>query len=345
MWVLPAISPDVPLEVSRGDCATSALARFMLLAHKKGVRLPTSIFTTTMDALTEQFGGYATKTIKADAVHLPLDVDICLHDGTITFEAHANNHLDVYKLRPAVERLNAARPGLGWFIPDAVGLGHRVGLSTYDPSRTIGSCFGRWFEAESDIEMASQAMEIDESAVTAADIEAAREQYGSMPSDILEAFGGHKNLIGWSQTAAERQATKALTAAQARACLSEIKLLQSDRNLVDAALSFVSSVSNKKTDARVAPNGWDHENDEEDYSDQIGALAFVIWDEEDIPLELIGDYEQQAQGGDGCTTRMARINVELDEPAQWGNFIDAYKLYINRYAAFSNFIGQLPKGT
>lgn len=344
MWALPAFSPAVPLEVSKRDSAASALARFMLLAHKKGIQLPTSNFTTTIGALAGQFAGYAKTLLKKSSAQLPLNIDICVEDGKIKLGAYAQGYLDTYCLKPVVERLNAARPGLGWFVTETIAQGHRVGLSTYDPSRVISCAELLWSGAETDEAMASELLQIEESDLTADDIEAAADEHFIMPSKLLADFGGHKNLIGWSQSPAERQATKALSATRVRASLRELCLQAEDCELLNAALKFHDLTRNMKADMRAAPEGWfQHQAEQEQYEEEIGALAFIVWDDPGLTHEIVSDYEQYGMNGEGCTTQMVGLLVDLDEPANWGTFIDAYKLYTQRYAAYSQFIGNLPR--
>ena len=88
MWVLPTISPEIPLEIKRADAQASSLANFMLLAHKKGIRIPDSIFTTTCEAMTQQFANYARSQVKNVRVELPLDVSIVAVDKKIEFAAN-----------------------------------------------------------------------------------------------------------------------------------------------------------------------------------------------------------------------------------------------------------------
>lgn len=344
MWALPALSPAVPLEVSKRQTGASGLASFMLLAHRMGIHLPTSKFTTTMDAMTRQFAGYATEKLQENQVQLPLVVELNVLDGFIRMAAHAVGSLDCYYLKPVVERLNQKMAGLGWFVASKVAESHRIGLSTYDPGRIVSVAQQIWGLADSDEEMAAEMHQIDVDEVTADQLEGLADECRVLPSAVLNEFGGHKNLIGFSQSPVEIQATRPMTARNVRAFMKSMNLSHEDSELMNAVLEFDSLISRKKLEAHAAPQGWrSFESEQEEYEEEIGALAFVVWDETDLAFEIVSDYEQYAMSGEGCTTQLAGLKVDLEAPETWKVFITAYKLYIARYAAFSKFIGRLPK--
>lgn len=346
MWVLPTFSPEIPLEISRADAEASNLADFILLAHKKGIRIPDSIYTTTSELMTQQFANYARSQVKNVRVELPLDVSIVAVDKKIEFAANATDRFQgIYQLKDSVERLNAASPGLGWFITDTIRKGHGVGLTTYDPCRIANCVQLIWFDSETDQEAAAEVLDIDEKNVTEAHIEQARDERTFMPSDFLASVGGHKHLLSWSQTKKEKAACRSMSASRVRACIHKLKLVEADRALVMAALEFHDSIKVRKANAAIAPNGWfEHENLHEfECLDALGSLAFIVWDDSEFAREAITHYEEYAMNGEGSHSQLVGLFVELDEPASWGPFIDAYKLYIKRYAAFSNFIGALPE--
>lgn len=347
MWVLPTFSPEIPLEIKRTDADTSSLAKFMLLAHEKGIAIPDSIYTTTTEAMTQQFASYAKSQVRNLTVALPMDVTLTVFDQKIELGGHATDRMQgVYQLKEPIERLNVASPGLGWFITGLIANGHSVGMTTYDPSR-IASCVSHvWFYAETDLEMAAEAIGIDEEHVTAEQLEEVRNEHTFMPSDFLQCYGGHKNLLSWSQTEDEKAASCAMSVSEVRSCIHKLNLVDEDRALVMAALKFHDLIMGKEADDAVAPKGWfEHELDENQHNEleSIGSLAFVVWDDSDFAYEAINHYEEYAMNGEGSTSQIVGLNVELDEPASWDRLIDAYKLYIERYAAFSTFIGLLPK--
>lgn len=346
MWVLPTFSPEIPLELSRADAEAINLADFILLAHKKGIRIPDSIYTTTSELMTQQFANYARSQVKNVKVELPLDLSILAIDKKIEFAANATDRFQgIYQLKDPVERLNAASPGLGWFITDTIGKGHAVGLTTYDPRR-IASCVQLiWFDSETDHEAAAEFLDMDEKDITDQHIEDARNERTFMPSDFLASVGGHKHLLSWSQTKTEQKASRSMSASQVRACIHKLNLVDADRALVMYALEFHDSIKVRKADAAISPNGWfEHEDlPEFECMDAIGSLAFIVWDDSEFAREAISHYEEYVMCGEGSHTQLVGLFVELDEPASWGPFIDAYKLYIKRYAAFSNFIGALPE--
>jgi PRTRC genetic system protein F len=324
----------------------STVASFMLLAHKKGIRIPDAVFTTTIEAMNSQFASYAQAQVKALAYQLPLDISLSVFDGKIELAGHATSRCqDIFKLKEPVERLNAASPGLGWFINWLIARGHSVGMTTYDPCR-VASCIGYcWFHAESDLEYVAEFVEAEsEEDVTAEQMEQVRNEHNFMPSDVLNSYGGHKNLLCWYQTEDEIKASRPLTISEVRACLDGLVLIDKDRELVESALKFHDLLIEKKGKKSVAPQGWfEHEDNREYELESIGSMAFVVWSESDLATEAVSHYEQNAQSGEGVTDQIVSLSVELDEPTTWARLIDAYKLYIARYMAFSTFIGFLPK--
>lgn len=346
VWVLPAFSPEVPMEIKQADAHTSSLAKFLLLAHKKGIKLPKSKYTTTSDAMTSQFAAYTATHTSHLPTQLPLALTLTVGDGKIELEGWAQGDLDIYKLKKPIERLNDVLPGLGWFISDTIAKGHCKGMSTYDPSRVSSLIEHVWFHAQTDIEMAAEVLGLDEDPdeIDEETMEEARQERGVMPSNILESFGGHKNLLNWTQTNAERSACVSLNSKQVRAAKHLFDLLvEEDRTLVLAALEMCD-LAESKVDEKVAPQGWFIHEDDGYGLEFIGAMAFVVWDDADITCEAVQHYEEYAMNGEGCSEQILGLRIELDEPASWGPFIDAYKLLIKRYAAFSKLLGALPKG-
>lgn len=348
MWVLPMFSAEVPMQISQGDSKKSSLADFMLLAHKKGIRIPDSIYTTTTEVLTQQFSGYAKEQLKDLSIELPLDVSIDVVDSRIELAGHATERQQkVFQLKGPVERLNALAPGLGWFISETISHSHRVGLPTYEPNR-VASCVQQiWFDAQTDREVAAEVHGIEEADVTDEDIEQARNERTFMPSDLLASVDGHKNLLSWSQSEEERAATRSMRPPDVRACLDKLSLTDSDRSLVQSALAFLDSIDVKKRNSLIAPNGW-FEHEEEllcQGMEPVGSLAFIVWEDSEVTFEAVNHYEEYVMNGEGALTQVVGIRVELDEPKSWAPFIDAFKLYIKRYAAFSKFIGALPEET
>ena len=345
VWVLPAFSPEVPMEIRQADAHASSLARFLLLAHKKGIKLPESKYTTTSEAMTSQFSAYALAHTSHLPEKLPLGLTLTVADGQIELAGWAQGHLDIYKLKKPIERLNAVLPGLGWFISDTIGNGHSKGMSTYDPSRISSLIEHVWFYAQTDTEMVAEVLGQDEDPdeIDEENMERARQERGVMPSNVLESFGGHKNLLNWNQTKAERSACASLNAKQVKAAVKALELLVDDRTLLLAALEMCD-LAKSKADKMVAPQGWFIHEDDGYGLDSIGAMAFVVWDDAEITCEAVQHYEEFAMNGDGCSEQILGLRIELDEPASWEPFINAYKLLIKRYAAFSKLIGALPKG-
>ena len=344
MWALPAFSPEVPLEISQADAQASALAKFMLLAHQRGIKLPVSNFTTTSDAMAAQFAAYALEHTSRLFEKLPLQLTLTVADGQIELAGWAQSNLDIYKLKDPIERLNAALPGLGWYISKSIARGHQMGMATYDPSRAASMVEHIWFESQTDIEMASEVLGIAEEEVDADAMERAlQERGGVMPSGVLASFGGHKNLLGWSMTDDERADCPSLDESQVKAAVQSLDLRADDRELLMAALE-VSELAHCKADKKLAPEGWFVHENEGDGQVDIGALAFVVWDNQDLTCELVQHYEEYAMSGEGGSEQLLCLRIELDEPASWKRFIEAYKLLIKRYAAFSKLLGALPKG-
>ncbi len=344
MWALPTFSNEIPLEIRRADAEVSGLADFLLLAHRKGIKIPDSEFTSIPEVMAAQFSNYASNVVKALKLQLPLSVEIAVTDRKIKLIASADSHLDVFQLKEPVERLNAALPDLGWYVTEMIAYGHSVGLTTYEPSRVADMIGQMWFqEAHTDNEFAAEFLGIEESAVSDEDIEVSRNECTHLPSDALKAFGGHHHLLGWKNTE-NPVVIRRFKASEVRSKLPHIELSVEDHEVVMAALECDKLFTRGRNDS-VAPGGWCAGiEDEESYGvEQIGALAFVVWDNPEMTLEAANHFEEYAMNGEGCHEQMMALTVELDEPSTWPRLLDAYKLYIKRYAAFSKLLGALPR--
>lgn len=115
-WCLPSLSPLVPLRVQDGASkANSSLAKFILAANSAGVPVVGENFTDLQVTITQQWSTYLRANGDSDNV-LPMQLSIEAHPELVHVEVTPESVIPLFRLKPMVEKLNAYRAGLGWWV-------------------------------------------------------------------------------------------------------------------------------------------------------------------------------------------------------------------------------------
>lgn len=331
MWALPAFAPE--LQTANLDVSISGklLAGFSLAAHSRGLPLPKQPFTTLLDALNAQFNSYL-RAQTGDTELLPMSLRFVMEDQSLHMIGYPSQNLPVIKLRQVVEEINAVCPGLGWYIPQTIARSHAAALPVYDPCRMRSIAEFMWFSgAESDEEMilelyGEEVTDENRGSLT----EMLHEENAYTPSMWSQSMGGNPEL--W---ASAKPSTSASFDRKLRMVMGTDTVSETARTALQQARDFNRLLKKQK------PFGFDFNKDlPEDSGDQIGALAFVVWDDTGLPLELIHHFETSAYEGDAYEETL-HCTFDLSDRMQWPHTIDAIKAYVARFVSFSKLLSTL----
>lgn len=330
-WVLPTISAQVPVSIKPLQGAQPQMvAQFALAAHKSGLRLDDEPFTTMQTALRSQLQRYLAELRPARSYALPIDLHLDIHDAKLVFWGEAQVQLPLILLKSTVLRLNRLAPSLGAELANLISDMHRYGLGTYDISRIeyLAEHFVT-YGTSTDEEMFEAMGEYDPYAEDAAEVLAnMRECYHLIPSTIAKAFGGEEG-------AKARKQAKRISAAQLLALSARAK--GRDRQLI-AAMHELKQLITKA--GRGGRHDY-HQNDCDSY--WIGAMAFILWEDVEVPSEIVEHAERSAYESGEAEEVIFRFEASLKDQADWPRIIAAIKFFLERYAAFSKLLGLLPR--
>lgn len=331
MWALPTFAPELQTDNLDVSISGKLLAGFSLAAHSRGLPLPTQPFTTLLDALNAQFNSY----LLAQTGHtdlLPMDLKFVMEDQSLHMVGYPCQNLPLIRLRQVVEEINAVCPGLGWYIPQTIARSHAAALPLYDPYRMRSIAEYMWFTgAETDEEMiqeiyGEEVTDENRDSLT----EMLHEENAYTPSMWSQSMGGNTEI--W---AASNPSTSASFDRKLRKAMGTDTVSETARTALQQARDF-NRLLKKQESLRLDFN----KDLPEDGGDQVGALAFVVWDDTELPFELVQHYESSAYEGDAYEETL-HCTFDLSDRTQWPHTIDTIKAYVVRFVSFSKLLSTL----
>lgn len=311
IFTLPKFDSGVPPVITRSGLRSTLLARFARAAERVGVPLPDGTFESPEKVLAAQWQqmmqrlGITSTHATHLAGHLRIDVD----DERLYVWNVAAQNLNAYRAKPVVERLEAAAPGLGWFVYRCIHDGHGHGLSLYDFARS--SYDGLPYELQEISTFTDDAyavylfrehgFDLDEDGELTADAESDGEEDfdppmtselvekirarvgGWWPSTILEEVEGHAHLLEMQGVNCPRPKTMSLPAVR--------RWLKLNPEHADAALVSLAAQLQAAFNAdsrKVFESGYAHDLEIK----LIGAPAFICWDSMELLFEMVEHMER-----------------------------------------------------
>lgn len=297
-WCLPAFHADIPVAIRAAEIgvAEKAYAGFALQAHADGVCLPGGRFTTISEAIKKQWHGWIQDSLK-DHVS-PLNMCMLIHgtDETITVTISVPGNLEILKMKPLVEALNDAHPGLGWWAAE---LAHNAKRDNYPIYTLEGIADFFCSDNSTDFTDKDFAEALNEREGEKKSFEERRASHdGHWPSDLIEAADGHSWLFRQRRYVEKTKKSIAIgkkpriaTNDDAKAFLSRKDLDHSLIAPVQAFLALNEELSRKDSNLVGCSNG-----EESDYEpEKLGASCLLVWNDSDLPFEVIGHYEKYLQ--------------------------------------------------
>ena len=346
-FCLPGISHEIPIALNDNHKQQRLLARLASIAEKNGLYLPMGKCESITDLLARQWSGYVARqhpnAVKNQWQARP---SISLTDDHLTVEIGAEGGIEIYRLKPVIEALEAEKSGLGWFVFSAIRVSDSYGLPVYLPDQ-IGYQLGCHYGYDSDEftdenyckHLMAEEGQTSPDIITPEMISEMKEQYDHWPSDLLEDVDGHEHLLGVGYGKGAKHPL-VLTDKQAKTWIASHK----DHPLatvVNLAIEFKASVAKPNAKAFL----WDCQDDYGEESERIGALAIVAWDSPDLLMEMIQHHEEMAYQCGYCHEALGRISIDLktgitDE--QLVQLVKHTQEYLKRMDLLTELLSQFP---
>lgn len=334
-FVLPQISLEVPLVIGGESLAHQILAKFSLAAEKFGMALPGGDLPKVEDIVQKQLQDWLDIQIGINArkclngqPHVVASMD------EIEFFMRASSNLELLKLKPVIDALEAEVPGLGWYVVDVIERSAGRGINLYSPSSMSHYAYYYFNGAESDEEFvkdrrAEEGEDDPSPDELTALIKQAKDDYGYLPSGLLESVDGHAHLLGW--TAADvKQKRKHLKKRQVIALLKSVKLADELRQCVTDAIVLDRLYSKDK-----GVYCWDNSDEVE----QIGAACFIAWDNADMLMELVQHHEEDIYNSGTAFECLYRLNVAAGAmPGEFEQMARRMRAYFDQWNALGNLL-------
>ncbi len=337
-FVLPQVSSEVPLVIGGEFIAQQSLAKFSLAAEKLGMALPGGPFTTVEMIVKDQLQGWLNKQIGPNArATLRGQPALFVDSAGIEFFMKALSDLKLLRLKPIIDALEAKVAGLGWYVVNVIERSNGNGISLYSPAATSYHAYSYFCGAESDEEfikeMRAQEGEDEPSPDEMAElIEQAKNDYGFLPSAVLDSVDGHAHLLGWASPDG-KPILKRLKSKQVASLLKKTDLPEPLRQCVLDAIALDRLYS--------TTNGeycWDNSYDQDD-CEPIGAACFIAWNCADMLFELVQHHEEDAYNCGTAVECLCRFKVATDAKSdEFEKFARLMRAYFHQWNALGNLL-------
>ncbi|MFC6281188.1 PRTRC system protein F [Polaromonas aquatica] len=334
-FVLPQFSSEVPLVIGGESIAHQSLARFSLAAEKFGMELPGGEIPQLDAIVQKQLQGWLDTQIGANARSClrgqPL---IIANSSEVEFFMRAVSNLELLKMKPVIEALEAEVPGLGWYVVNVIERSNGRGIGIYSPASMSYHSHHYFNGAESDEDFVREmrAMEGDDdpSPEELPDlIEQAKTDYGYLPSKVLESVDGHAHLLGWASPNGIH-GPKHLKTKQVEYLLKTTVLPDGLKQCVNDAIALERLYRKNKGEY-----SWDNSDDE----DQIGAACFIAWNDAEMLFELTGHYEEDCYNSGTAIECLCRMKVATGSTtAEFENMARLMRAYFDQWNALGNLL-------
>lgn len=335
MFALPILADDVPPELGTTQAIDQVLANVAQVANLAGIQWPAAVTHSIKDLVESQLTEHMTALYGADLGNAlrgaPL---ITVDESSISYTTQAVGEITVYRAKPLIEELEAQAQGLGWFVYRAATTGSGCGLHLYDSSIIEYHLYAHHdledFTDQSYAEAIQREMGSEAEEITDEDIERMREEYSYWPSDVLKVFKGAEHLL------TNRNSTPT--------CFSDDDarawLLDNDHHPLASCVADALACTEMWREVGATEFGWDHSE-----TIGIGALAFICWDDPDLLLECVAEYEQMEYSGGECEEAFAKLRITIGKQTRQDDlhaFVKEVVSYFKRWHHLERLMSHFP---
>ncbi|WP_170954745.1 PRTRC system protein F [Polaromonas sp. AER18D-145] len=350
-FVLPQIASDIPVRLGKESVKHQVLAKFALAAEAIGIPLPGGNFVSIEEVVNQQWGNYYKATMGPESNDfLAGNLEIVVTNKRLEARIASSPNLVMVQAKPVITALESKMAGLGWYVLDVLGRAAGHAMNVYD-CRLLGYQSQAYlFEAESDEEFAKNLYAEEhgnhpEDADIPKLIEAYRDDYAYLPSDVLRQVDGHKHLLGWADSSGPGN-RRAFVSKRAEAAFAGIAFEPELAKCVQAAIALDKLFKKDKAHAfSWSGEDVDPEDGEDfaDYPEQVGAVCIVAWEETDILLEMIEHSERGAYENGTAYEYQGRAWVPLDASSkEIKNLARDLRDYLGRWNAMAMLVSCFP---
>lgn len=349
LFVLPAISPEVPYVMEQASERSRTLARFALAGEACGLALPGGPSQSLEDVVAQQWTIYMHSISERLGATMLGSPSVLVTDERLSILIGARSDINTYRLKPVVESLEQSMKGLGWFITSVLNLAGRNGLYMYDMAMVAYHLDGRMTELDefTDQHYARHLLADegerdydDESEVSDQKIEELRLNYQHWPSDILQMVDGHVHLLGAISYGAASRTEKV----DPPASETQVKRwLKANADHPQAQCVKAAMALHAALQAKDAPDFSFYPA--EDDVESIGAMCFIAWDDPYLLWESAGHAEEMAYNGGDVVEAFARKNVSLVggiTDQQLADLVTETKNYLKTWHLLEQLMSNLP---
>lgn len=349
--VLPDISQEVPARFEQASERSRLLARFALASEAQGLALPDGNFTVLQDVVAQQWTNYLNSISDRIGETLVGSPEIVVSDEHFSVLIGARPDLETFLLKPLIEAMEDASPGLGWFVVDVLSSARCHGLFFYDMAMVpyeLGYLLADLDEftdqayARAILYEEGERGWDDHSEVPPAKLAEMRRTYLHWPSQILEAVGGHHHLLGLGASRLDKKSgrspVRSLSPAQVRRWLRRQEADSTLMQCVRTALALHEAVT-----AKDAPNFVFHTGCDD--LGPVGAMCFIAWDDPAILWEAAGHAEENAYNGGDVIEAFARKTYSLEDgisDQQLAALVKDTKGFLNQWHLLEQLVSYFP---
>ena len=338
---------------SSGTVAPLHIAAFALEGHAQGVDLPRGKFTDPRNSLLKQWEQYIKRECGSDDP-VNLNVEVVVEEDRLRVLVSAAHQLNIFRLKPIIERINAIDQRVGWFVYDAVCKASHEGYPIYQIADCADFAQMLWHqEATTDEELAR---EICSNEGTRASMKKLRETYTfPWPSDLAAAVDGHEWMLNrYSYSPKLGRMTRVAkepkigTLKQA-AAFAKSNVAADLKKVVAAAIDLVKEVNRKdntmSTIGRVSPDDVDACNIYDDtHVNSYGASCIVVWDSSDVMVEALEHWEtSEMENGESTEVHLV-LKADVTCKEQYATVAQQLKDLIRHHTCVSRLLKQFPQG-
>lgn len=324
-----------------GDKVTEQiLANLALEAHAHGVALPGGKFTTIQKTLQAQWN---TSIAAACGSHLPLSIHMgfSVSQTALKVQISPTGNLAVLRMKPVVDALNKARKGLGWWVFEAASAATQDRYPIYrvqDAADFLeyNHYAGAHFNDESFIEEYNQSSGGEED-LTREQME--QELNFFWPSDLIKAVDGHTWMLARMEHDPATHKRSPLGKKPYIATLNEVQKFLKGRapkelkTIVADFLALLHELARPDSLMKdtAAPH---HEDDDYEYGAEcIGASCALVWNDEDMVLDLIQHHEVEMQEHGEYEEIHIEFKADPSNQVSVSRLVQSIKDFVTRHAA------------
>lgn len=277
---------------------------------------------------------------------LGLDISIAVDDQRVQVTVEPQSNLETFRLKPVIEALNTAKPGLGWYVYQATAAIGANGFPIYHVSYMGDIAAMAWHggsQTDKDLIAEIRAMEGLEDP---SDEEVREHHPYPFPSDVDAEVGQHRWMLRRPGATKEpRPASQSAAERFAKGRKSDPEL----KAVVQAAVDFM--VYAEATRGVLTDEGSVDEDDRDEVErcyyhyepSKIGGSCFVVWDEARMFHEAVYHYEEMELNAGEATLTHFTFKARFDDAEEVRRIVTQLRTLVRYHTLASKLLNHFPR--